>query len=67
MWHINTWLDDTGTESTGRYQGGVMLALDNPPALSDLFYISASRDLGFGGEKNRKNITSHYSVPFGYN
>lgn len=66
LWHINTWLDDTGTESTGRYQGGMMLALDNPLALSDLFYISASRDLGFGGEKSSKNLTGHYSVPFGY-
>ncbi|WP_306463134.1 ShlB/FhaC/HecB family hemolysin secretion/activation protein, partial [Klebsiella aerogenes] len=29
-WRTGAWVDDSGTESTGRYQGGVMLALDNP-------------------------------------
>ncbi len=43
-----------------------MLALDNPTSLSDLFYLTASRDLGFAGRKNSKNLTGHYSVPLGY-
>lgn len=66
FWRLGAWLDDSGTESTGRYQGGVMLALDNPTSLSDLFYLTASRDLGFGGRKSSKNLTGHYSVPLGY-
>ncbi|EOI5721503.1 ShlB/FhaC/HecB family hemolysin secretion/activation protein [Cronobacter dublinensis] len=66
FWRVGAWVDDTGTESTGRYQGGVMLALDNPASLSDLFYVTASRDLGFAGRKSSKNISGHYSVPFGY-
>ncbi|ELJ7526525.1 filamentous hemagglutinin N-terminal domain-containing protein [Salmonella enterica] len=42
FWRVGAWVDDTGTESTGRYQGGVMLALDNPTSLSDLFYVTAN-------------------------
>ncbi|EIZ98624.1 polypeptide-transport-associated domain protein ShlB-type, partial [Salmonella enterica subsp. enterica serovar Newport str. CVM 35185] len=66
FWRVGAWVDDTGTESTGRYQGGVMLALDNPTSLSDLFYVTASRDLGFAGKKSTKSLSGHYSVPFGY-
>ncbi|HAE7768251.1 TPA_asm: ShlB/FhaC/HecB family hemolysin secretion/activation protein, partial [Salmonella enterica subsp. houtenae serovar 45:g,z51:-] len=40
FWRVGAWVDDTGTGSTGRYQGGVMLALDNPTSLSDLFYVT---------------------------
>nr|WP_235192672.1 ShlB/FhaC/HecB family hemolysin secretion/activation protein [Pantoea sp. IMH] len=66
FWRIGAWLDDSGTESTGRYQSGVMLALDNPTSLSDLFYITASRDLRFAGRKSSKSLAGHYSVPIGY-
>jgi hemolysin activation/secretion protein len=43
-----------------------MLALDNPTSLSDLFYLTASRDLGFAGRKSSKSLSGHYSVPVGY-
>nr|WP_313688330.1 ShlB/FhaC/HecB family hemolysin secretion/activation protein [Pantoea sp.] len=66
IWRTSLWVDDSGTRSTGRYQGGAMLALDNPFALSDLLYVSASHDLGFKGGKQSKNINGHYSVPLGY-
>lgn len=66
FWRLGAWLDDSGTESTGRYQSGIMLALDNPTSLSDLFYLTASRDLGFAGRKSSKNLTGHYSVPVGW-
>ncbi|RWR01850.1 hypothetical protein ED28_09420 [[Pantoea] beijingensis] len=66
LWHVSSWVDDSGTESTGRYQGGVMLALDNPLALSDLFYVSAGHDLGFQGKKQSTNLNAHYSLPLGY-
>jgi hemolysin activation/secretion protein len=66
MWRIGASLDDSGTKSTGRYQGGLTLSLDNPFSLSDLFYISGSSDLQNQGGKGTKNITGHYSVPFGY-
>ncbi len=67
FWRLGAWVDDTGSKNTGLYQGGVMLALDNPSSLSDLFYLTASRDLQFGGQyKSTKDVSAHYSVPFGY-
>ena len=66
MWRVGLSLDDSGTRSTGRYLGGVTLSLDNPFALSDLFYLSATHDLQGQGGKGSKNFTGHYSVPFGY-
>lgn len=66
MWRVAASLDDSGTESTGRYQGAMTLFLDNPLSLSDLFYISGSHDLYSGGGRGTQNITGHYSVPFGY-
>lgn len=66
-WRTGAWVDDSGTESSGRYQGGIMLALDNPLSFSDLFYVTASRDLGFGGRhKSTHSYSAHYSVPLGY-
>ncbi|MDY1038624.1 ShlB/FhaC/HecB family hemolysin secretion/activation protein [Lelliottia sp. CFBP8978] len=66
MWRLGLSLDDAGTETTGRYQGGVTLSLDNPFSLSDLLYVSASHDLNDHSDKGSKNYTAHYSVPFGY-
>lgn len=66
MWRLGLSLDDAGTETTGRYQGGVTLSLDNPFSLSDLLYVSASHDLNDKSGKGSKNYTAHYSVPFGY-
>ena len=40
MWRLGASLDDSGSNATGRYQGGVTLSLDNPFSLSDLFYLS---------------------------
>lgn len=66
LWRLGLSLDDSGTETTGRYQGGATLSLDNPFSLSDLLYVSASHDLDNKGGKGSKNYTGHYSVPFGY-
>ncbi|MEQ1966501.1 ShlB/FhaC/HecB family hemolysin secretion/activation protein [Xenorhabdus nematophila] len=66
FWHVGAWVDNSGTKTTGRTQGGLMLALDNPTSLSDLFYLSLSRDLAFSPRKDSTNYTAHYSVPLGY-
>lgn len=66
MWRVGASLDDSGTRSTGRYQGGFTLSLDNPLSLSDLFYLSASHNIGNHSDKGSSNLTGHYSVPFGY-
>lgn len=65
-WRVAVSLDDAGTRTTGRYQGGVTLSLDNPFSLSDLLYVSATRDLQGDGDKGNKSVTGHYSVPVGY-
>ncbi|MFC3393720.1 ShlB/FhaC/HecB family hemolysin secretion/activation protein [Brenneria rubrifaciens] len=66
MWRLGLSLDDSGTKSTGRYQGAATLSLDNPFSLSDLLYVSAGRDLHGQSGKSSRNYTAHYSVPFGY-
>jgi hemolysin activation/secretion protein len=66
MWRVAAGLDDSGTRSTGRYQGNATLSLDNPFALSDLFYISGTSSLPHKSGKSTGNVTGHYSVPFGY-
>ncbi len=67
MWRVDASLDNSGSESTGEYQGNLTLSLDNPLSLSDLFYLSGSHNLdGNGGGKSSKGLTAHYSVPFGY-
>lgn len=66
FWRLGLSLDDSGTRSTGRYQGGVTLSLDNPLALSDLFWFSAGHDLQNGGGKGSRNYSAHWSVPVGY-
>lgn len=61
-------LDDSGSESTGKYQGSIALSLDNLGHTNDLFYASYSHDLGGGnaGSKGSQGHSLHYSVPFGY-
>ena len=66
FWRVNATFDDSGNRSTGRYQGGLTVSLDNPFALSDLFYISLNHDLQKGREKGTRNYTGHYSLPVGY-
>lgn len=61
-------LDDSGFDSTGRYQGGVTLSGDNLLTLNDLFYVNFNRDLGGGdsGSGGSRGNTVHYSIPYGY-
>lgn len=65
-WRLDMSMDDSGLESTGRYQGSATLSLDNPFTLSDLFYLSASRELGVSAGKKNRYFGTHYSVPLGY-
>lgn len=38
----NVFLDDSGSQATGKLQAGVTASLDNPLHLNDLFYLSVS-------------------------
>jgi len=65
-YRLGTWINDEGSRTTGRYQSGLMLALDNPLSFSDLFYVTLGRDIGFAGKKYIKRYSAYYSVPYGY-
>lgn len=65
---LNVSVDDTGSESTGKYQGSATVSYDNMLGLNDLLYVTFNHDLG-GGESGRqgtRGTTAHYSVPYGY-
>lgn len=60
--------DDSGTPSTGKYQGSLTFSYDNWWNLSDLFYVTLLHDLGGSdpGARGTRGQIVHYSVPFGY-
>ncbi|HDR1022928.1 TPA: ShlB/FhaC/HecB family hemolysin secretion/activation protein [Pasteurella multocida] len=67
-------LDDSGSTSTGRWQGSATLSLDNTFTANDLFYTSFTHSLKrphWAGEddKGRRqshNLSFYYSVPWRY-
>ena len=65
---LNLSADDSGTPSTGKFQGNATFSYDNWLTLSDLFYVSLNHDLGGSdaGSRGTQGRTVHYSVPYGY-
>jgi len=75
-------IDDSGSKSTGKYQGGTTLSSDNLLGLNDTFYLSYTRDIAgydkvndtdsngavIGTQQGKSNnMALHYSFPIGYN
>ena len=61
-------LDDSGSDATGKHQGGATLSLDNLLGLNELFYVSANRDLESRSAHSQHGSSSYaanYSMPFG--
>jgi hemolysin activation/secretion protein len=60
-------VDDSGSRSTGRYQGSATLSVDNPLSLNDLFYVGVQGSLGGGdpGARFTRGSSWHYSLPWG--
>lgn len=68
-------LDNAGSKATGKIQGGITVAWDNPLGLNDIFYFGYTTNVRsaqvarlngvsqVGGSQNR---TIHYSIPWGY-
>ena len=67
-------IDDSGSRSTGKYQAGGAISLDNPLGLSDLFYLSYNQSIGGKKDKYTDNngktwdsrtadYALHYSFP----
>lgn len=69
-WRLTLSADDSGTDSTGRNQGGITASLDNPFGLNDLLYVSYNHSLAsplfHGADKGTDSRTAHYSLPYGY-
>ncbi len=65
---VNLAADDSGTPSTGKFQGNATLSYDNALTLSDLLYVTLNHDLGGSdaGYRGNQGRTMHYSVPWGY-
>lgn len=64
---INVSFDDSGSRATGKHQGTLTFAYDNPLSLNDLFYATISHDADLkGSQHGTKGATFHYSVPFNY-
>ena len=66
LWRFGLSLDDSGSRSTGRYQGGATLYIDNPLSLSDTLYLSAGAALQPHSAKGTHNYTAQYALPFDY-
>lgn len=59
--------DDSGSDSTGKYQGGATVSLDNLLGWQELAYFSVNRDLtARGRDHGTRNYALHYSMPAGY-
>ena len=60
--------DDSGTQSTGKFQQSITVSYDNPLQLNDLFYVTNSNDMGGGDVGTRGNhaTTAHYSIAIGH-
>jgi len=71
-WHegrpvrLSLGLDDSGSESTGRYLGSATLAVDAPFAQNDLFYANMGKNLFEHGPFGSRSHTLNYFFPIGY-
>ncbi len=67
---ISVSADDSGSRSTGKYQGSVTVSYDGWWTLNDLLYVSLSHDLtGLttgSDSKGTRGHTVHYEVPYEY-
>lgn len=59
-------LDDSGSDATGKLQGGATLSLDNLLMANDLLYANLGQDVFDGQHKGTRSYTLHYDVPYGY-
>ncbi len=63
---LNIGLDDSGSQSTGRYLGTATLAVDSPLAQNDLFYASIGKNMFEQGPFGNRSHALNYFFPVGY-
>ena len=60
-------LDDSGADSTGKYQLGGVLSIDSPLHLYDALTLTLNRNANYSNDTLGTNSSSvNWSVPFGY-
>jgi len=59
------WLDDGGSEATGRWQGGMMVSVGNVLGWNEWGYVHVGRSLLNGGGRGTTSWGAHSSVPLG--
>lgn len=64
--YLSLGLDDSGSASTGKYQGSTTLSIDAPFAQNDLFYVNLGRSVFRDGPYDSRSHTVNYSIPVGY-
>jgi len=66
-WTLVASVDNSGSRSTGKWQGNVSVGIDNPLGLSDMFNIGYNQDLVFSNkEHGTRGWNGFYSIPWGY-
>lgn len=66
-WRLSVSVDDSGSKATGRRQGSIGLAVDNPLGLNDLLSLNLNNDAESDGHRHATRGNSlNYSVPWGY-
>ena len=66
-WKVIASVDDSGSKSSGKLQGNVSAALDNPLGLNDLLNVGVVHDLNVNEhDRGTKGANAYYSVPWGY-
>lgn len=64
-WRVIFSLDDSGAYSTGKEQGGVTFAIDQPLGINDLFSFGVTHSVGnYRGIKGTVGTNVSYSVPW---
>lgn len=66
-WTLVASVDNSGSRSTGKWQGNLSVGIDNPLGLSDMFNIGYNQDLIFGNKAHgTRGWNGFYSIPWGY-
>lgn len=63
-WHLDSRLDNRGSELTGRHRLNLSLGLDSPLGLNDDLRVSVLSNI-FHAPGQTQGITLYYSVPYG--
>lgn len=65
-WRVIANLNDSGSAATGKEQGGVTLAIDQPLGINDLLSVGYTHSLGdFSRSQGTHGSRFQYSVPWG--